>query len=295
MGKTKKKPARLCSACGYRHPTPTGKNCIFASPEQLDDLHHSDASDELSSSDDDRASNSGSRVVDDIPPEKGSGNKELETRINARLDRLETLVLKSLDNKPKPPAKACNTDTDDSLFSEDTQDWEMPRRRRHKNKFDQKRFLPEGEVMNSFEMLMLATANNMLYLLEKKMDLAPLVHHFKFLASKSVRATYKPDAFVSYDNIVRQRVAKHGLAAFGEVSQEEVVLQFCPENMVHRGKPGKKSDQSAQSKKKGSNGYCKHFNDDDCTYKACVYAHRCMACDDGSHGRKACPSLKKSR
>lgn len=264
------------------------KNCLFATLQQLENLHDNEASDERSSSDD----SSGNRSQHPKGPQ--GSNQDLETKLNARLDRLENLVLKSLDKKPKPSAaRGYGGDTDDSSFSEDSQGWDVPRRRKHKNKFEQKRFVPEGETLNSFEMLMLATANNLLYLLERDLDVSPLVHHFKFLATKAVRANYKPDAFVGYDNIVRQRVSKHGLAAFGEVSQEEVVLQFCPENMVYKGKSAKKSD-STQGKKKVNN-YCKHFNDDECHYKACTYAHRCMACDDISHGRKACPSVKKSK
>lgn len=248
MVNPKKKPARLCSSCGYRHPTPTGKNCMFTNVEVLEDNRHDEASDEMSSSDD-------GGIKEKVPPAKDSKDA-FEKKFNARLDRLENIMLQSLDKKPKSNISAY--DTTDSSFSEDTQDWEVYRRKKHRN-----------------------------------MDVTTLVHHLKFLATKAVKATYKPEAFILYDKAVRQRAAKTGLAAFGQVSQEEVVLQFCPENMVYKAKPGKKSD-APQSKKK-TNSYCKHFNDDDCHFKGCVYAHRCMACDDVNHGRKSCPSMEKSK
>lgn len=105
------------------------------------------------------------------------------------------------------------------------------RKRESKSKFQQKRFSPEGEPITSFEMLMLTTVNTMRYMLDREMDISTLVHHFKFLAAKAVAAQYKLEVFVNYDNAVCQRVPKVGLPAFSDVSQEEVVLQFCPENM----------------------------------------------------------------
>lgn len=97
---------------------------------------------------------------------------------------------------------------------------------------------------------------------------------------------YKPAAFVNYDNAVRQRVAKDGLTAFSEVSQEEVVLQFCPENM-----------QPKFSKKGGGSKklYCHQYNDGECHYKHCIFAHKCMACNEAGHGLRLCPAVKKSK
>lgn len=44
-------------------------------------------------------------------------------KFNARLDRLENLVLHSLDKKPKSNIQ--DYESADSSFSEDTQDWEV--------------------------------------------------------------------------------------------------------------------------------------------------------------------------
>lgn len=83
-----------------------------------------------------------------------------------------------------------------------------------------------------FEMLMLMTANTMVYMLEHDLELDSILHHLKFLASKATAARYKAEAFVSYNAIVIHRVSCDGIQAFAEVSQEEVILQFCQENIL---------------------------------------------------------------
>lgn len=40
--------------------------------------------------------------------------------------------------------------------------------------------------VTTFEMLMLTTANTLIYILDQNMDTTSLVHHFKFLAAKAV-------------------------------------------------------------------------------------------------------------
>lgn len=136
---------------------------------------------------------------------------------------------------------------------------------------------------------MLVTASTMIYLLDHDLDVSTLAHHFKFLATKATAAHYKPEAFTSDDNVLRHRVAKDGLQAFADVSQEEVVLQFCPENMFPC-KPVKKVEQ----KKKTSN-YCCQYNDAKWHYQNCIFAHRCLVCDELGHGRRLCPAVKKSK
>lgn len=45
--------------------------------------------------------------------------------------------------------------------------------RKAKSRFEQQKFLPEGETIASFEMLMLATANTMVYMLDHDMEIDP--------------------------------------------------------------------------------------------------------------------------
>lgn len=162
--------------------------------------------------------------------------------------------------------------------------------RKARSRFDQQKFVPDGENILSFEMLMLVTANTMVYMLEHDLELDSIVHHLKFLASKATAARYKAEAFVNYDAIVRHRVTREGIHAFAEVSQEEVFLQFCQENMLPKYKVSKKPDM-----KKKTTNYCRQYNDAECHYSNCIFAHRCLACDEMGHGRRLCPSVKKSK
>lgn len=298
MGKSKKnKAARLCTACGFRHPTPTGRNCSVVK-EKLDtlpgDLPENQHVDDDQSSDEDQGAAAAMHTQQ---------LKEVEFRdeLNARLDHLENIIMQSLKkdgqdvkkpdvHKPEIHDVASGAESDFSGFSDDSEDRRHRRKaRRAKSRFEQQRFSPDGEAVSSFEMLMLVTANTMTYLLDHDLDVSTLVHHFKFLAAKATAARYIPEAFVNYDSSVRHRVARDGLQAFADVSQEEVVLQFCPENMYPR-KPVKKPEQ----KKKTSN-YCRQYNDAECHYQNCIFAHRCLACDEQGHGRRLCPSVKKSK
>lgn len=132
-----------------------------------------------------------------------------KVEINQRLDKLENIVLQSLQKTERPCVKHCglhlsDIDTDDSYLSDDSEDSCRRKWCKTKSKFDQKRFSPESEPITSFEMLMLTTANAMMYMLDCDMDISSLVHHFKFLAAKAVAAQYKPEAFVNYDSAVRQ-------------------------------------------------------------------------------------------
>lgn len=293
MGKSKKKAARLCATCGYRHPTPTGKNCVMERRDLPD--------------------NSGVRFVEDEPPsdtaQEGAAaihdaqvrEAEFRDEFNARLDRLENLFMKSLEkDNSSAPAKLdkksvishdSELDSDDSVYSADTDDRRRRRKmKKAKSRFDQQHFVPDGEQILSFEMLMLVTANTMVYMLEHDLELDSIVHHLKFLATKATAARYKAEAFVNYDATVRHRVSRDGIQAFAEVSQEEVVLQFCQEHMLPKGKPVKKTEL-----KKKTTNYCRQYNDAECHYQNCIFSHRCLACDEMGHGRRLCPSVKKSK
>lgn len=294
----KKKAVRLCSSCGYRHGTPTGRNCPLAESNNsgfvpgvrqisaangldkpLPEPHRSRST----SSDSSHSAGVRRQQLDDM-----------QKAFSTRMDKLENLFIKSLDRKKRDVDITDSEFTDlDSSSEDDSPDRRSRRKRKHKKLFDQKRFLDEGEDLKSFEALMLLSTRHVLYMLEHGVDPKELVHHMKFMASKAVLGHYKADAFISYDRVVRDRANREGVSAFANVLQEDVVLHFSPENMVP--KPGKPSMKKSEPQKKKTGGYCRNFNDGDCAYPRCIFLHRCMACEDPSHGRKQCPSLKKSK
>lgn len=126
MGKHKKKSVRLCTTCGYRHSTPTGRNCEFVAnnSKDLPAVAGVERNEDPPSSDDEQGAAAALH---------GQQFREAEfwDEFNARLDRLEGLVLKSFekkDNDDESEKKATSVegisdlDSDDSLYSADTED-----------------------------------------------------------------------------------------------------------------------------------------------------------------------------
>lgn len=290
----RKKTVRLCSGCGYRHSTPTGKNCPLYNRENMDfnkDLASSSAEKQLLDEQGARGAARQSDSSSSSDPDVGS-LATIKKDFDSRLDKLESLFIKSLDHKrhvspSDTSGQESSTDSDSSVISR-----RRHRRKKHRESFDQSKFLEEGEELRTFECLMLMSSRHLMYLLDHGTDPSPLVHHIKFMSAKATLGHYKPEAFITYDAVVRRRAAKVGLSAFADVLQEDVVLHFSPENMLP--KPVKSSKKVDQSKKK-STGYCRAYNEGDCPYTICIFVHRCMACEESSHGRKQCPNLKKSR
>lgn len=307
----KKKNIRLCSGCGYRHGTPTGKNCPIAGEsgsglnkdfrpvvvEKQDITTEGAAARRLPRT---RSSSESSAVEHEV---RMSDLDNMQKSFADRMDRLESLFTKSLNTQKEEPHRSSRhvasdsdyTGRDTSSDSASTVLSRRHRRRKSKKIFDQARFVSEGEELRTFEGLVLMTSKHLLNMLEHGTDPTHLIHHLKFMATKATLGHYKHEAFLSYDRAVRQRATKEAGSAFSDVLQEDVVPHFSPENMLPK-MPSKVSKTNAGVQKKKSAGYCRAFNDGDCPYGAkCIFSHRCMACDEVAHGRKQCPSLKKTR
>lgn len=291
----RKKSLRLCSNCGYRHGTPTGKNCVLAGQRSVDfdkDLPADSARKELPAGAGAPAGRSRSDSSSSSDRDSSHRLDIMKKDFDSRLDKLESLFLKSLDHRRNASPSDTSGRDSSSDSSSSLAAHRHRRRRKHKESFDQSKFLEEGEDLRTFECLMLMSSRHLVYLLEHGVDPTHLVHHIRFMATKATLGHYKLEAFISYDAVVRRRVAKEGMSAFSDVLQEDVVLHFSPENMIPKViKQAKKGDQA----KKKSSGYCKAFNDGDCAFAKCIFTHRCMACDEASHSRKQCPNIKKSR
>lgn len=130
MGKSKKKAARLCSTCGYRHTTPTGKNCVMEQ-NKSEDL----PVDSSQHNEDDHSSDSEQEVAAALHNQQVR-EAEFHDEFSSRLDRLEKLFMKSLekdngDSKPDKKssvAQESDFDSDDSLYSAESEE----RRQRRK-------------------------------------------------------------------------------------------------------------------------------------------------------------------
>lgn len=125
--------------------------------------------------------------------------------------------------------------------------------------------------------------------LEKGEEVKPIVKHVEFMSKKALQCQYLPETFSAYDACVRERASRESVTSFGVVDQCETAMYFSKENMVHK---ANRSNKQGQGKKKGKQA-CWAYNDGACQFKFCNYGHFCSACEEGGHGRRDCPTLRK--
>ena len=130
---------------------------------------------------------------------------------------------------------------------------------------------------------MVVTFKTIQQLLDAKYDVSGVVKHGLTMAEKASKKVFEVEAFLLYDESVRERAGEAGPTAFGHVNQEDSLRFFSAENM-------RKATNKA--KKKGDKS-CIRFNDGGCNSKSCYFVHKCVACGDTTHGAKECKSKKK--
>ena len=99
-------------------------------------------------------------------------------------------------------------------------------------------------------------------------------------------------AFLLYDESVRDRAGEVGPTAFGQVDQEDALRFFSADNMK-KTTPKKSAAAASSMGKKKSDKLCIRFNDGGCNAKNCFFVHKCVGCDDTTHGKKECKAKKK--
>ena len=168
--------------------------------------------------------------------------------------------------------------------------WKSTKEKRKRNPFDHANFNKKGEKVDSFEKIMIVTFKTIEQLLNMGKDVKGLVRHGLALSEKASTGFYKVDAFVSYDDSVRERAGRQGPSTFGVVNQDDVMRYFCVDN-AERSRNAKASQSTG---KKKSDKVCLKFNSDTgCTFRFCNFVHRCVACDDAGHSKKDCKAIKR--
>ena len=192
-------------------------------------------------------------------------------------------------------------DVDDNEIDADWRDyqgvalWMKEKEKKIKNPFDQRAFTRKGEKVSSFESLMYVTFKTALKLMELKYDARGILKHGMAMAEKAAKNVYEVDAFLQYDESVRERAGQTGPSAFGTVVQEDVLMHYCFDNTI---KQKGSSKQQQSSKKAGSSKAektCLRYNEGGCNNKSCHFMHRCIACDDLGHPKKDCKNVNKGK
>lgn len=154
---------------------------------------------------------------------------------------------------------------------------------------------PQGEQIDTFERLMVVSVKTIDYMVREGLDISGIIQHITCLAEKASKNIYKVGALISYDAAVRERASREGPAAFGVVSQEDVLTYFCYD-ATEKAKPKQGNSAGGKVKKQAnSDRICLKFNrEGGCTYQNCLYSHKCLICEEVGHGRSECKIGKKS-
>ena len=171
--------------------------------------------------------------------------------------------------------------------------WRATKEKKKRNPFNHSSYTHKGEAVDSFEKLMVVTFKTMEELMSLGKDVKGLVRHGLALSEKASTGIYKVDAFVKYNESVRDRAGRQGPSTFGEVNQEDVMRHFCYDNAeTHR--VGKLSSKAPVAAKKRGEKICLKYNGENgCNFKSCTFKHSCIACEEPGHPRKECKALKK--
>ena len=168
--------------------------------------------------------------------------------------------------------------------------WKKEKDRVRKNPFDHRNYGKRGDVVESFEQLMVVLFKTMSQLQELKYDLKGIIKHGLMMSEKAAKDVYIPEAFIEYDESVRKRGGQVGPTAFGIVDQEDVLRFFSCEYLKSKKAAGGSAKSSTAKKSKT----CLRYNDGGCTYKNCSYQHKCIACEGWGHPKKDCRNVSAS-
>ena len=174
---------------------------------------------------------------------------------------------------------------------QDGQDlWRSTKEKKKRNPFEHGSYIRKGESVTSFEKLMVVTFKTLEQLLDLNKDVRGLVKHGLAMSEKASAGVYKVNAFIMYDESVRERAGRSGPSTFGQVDQEDIMRFFCYDNVD---KQKQLKSATAVSKKKADRTCLRYNGEAGCSFKNCSFAHKCIACEEMGHARKDCRVLKK--
>ena len=170
--------------------------------------------------------------------------------------------------------------------------WHLENEKKKKKTFDYQAYIRKGEKVTTFEEIMVVTFKTLSKIADLKGDVRGLIEHGLVMADKASKSLFVSEAFVGYDEGVRERAGESGPKAFGVVQQEEILKHFCYENTKKHRAQSKTQVKTSRSK---SDKTCHRFNDGGCQSKSCMYSHRCSNCDDYNHSKKNCTNGDKRK
>lgn len=184
-------------------------------------------------------------------------------QLQQRIDELERLVQGQAERQPPQRVRDDARRDSSRSSSEESSSRERDHRRgvgRRGGRYNHKRFTPQGEQVASFERLMVISMKTIEYVTREGLDISGLIQHITCLAEKASKNIYKVEALISYDAAVRDRAGREGPAAFGVVSQEDVLTYFCYDT-TERAKPKQGNFAGGKGKKQANgDGICLKFN-----------------------------------
>ena len=146
--------------------------------------------------------------------------------------------------------------------------WGKERDLKHHNPYDHRAHLAKGEKIENFEALVAITFKTLKKLVENKQESKGLICHGQTMAEKASKKVYHLDAFVMYDEAVRERAGRVGPTAFGTVVQED------DDNTI---KARQQTKIGTKEKRQKSEKTCNRYKENGCFSKTCNYQHKCQS------------------
>lgn len=291
-----RRQTRYCITCGGTHRKPTGQKCKRL--QQLEALENQQARDASPSSQETELA-IGAEAAREEPPIVNQPllDNDRFSRMEKLVERMAEVVFTDHNNnlndnqrgdgpgrneKPQGPGSDGSTS--------DTSGRHVRRRSRQHKIFAQDRHVNPGEVVNTFESLMVVTFRTLLDMGERAIPMSGLISHGLTMAEKAASGAYLDRACIAYDASVRQRALRVGHDAFGNPINEDLIRHFSLEN-------SKRFDnRNGQGGRKKRSNTCFRFNSDaGCNSKECIYTHRCNSCKQEGHSMKDCRASDRAK
>ena len=204
---------------------------------------------------------------------------------------------------PSPPpsdsegSESESDSSDSSSESDSDSESGAKSKKKKKGKYDAKKFLDEGDKIDSFERLMLANLRMAAKLLKKERNITGLLQHLILLVEKADSGMFASDCLCRYDEAVHLTANEKGLRSFAKIDPATIFRFLTYDGTV----AAEKAKRSAEVGRKSGRGrssvmyscYAYNYDTDGCK-GGCGYRHICCSCGSQAHIFGACPSKKPS-
>ena len=248
MGKRK---FNLCTKCGFRHASPTGKSCSARAGEQLEEqiiddktLQGGQVPNQVGLDDFCNPPDRRNAVEDRMKTIEGNVTT-LDAKLDLILNKFKSTHVKDVEDedvvqertrdieeawnevkprgrpahKPTKPGKKLRARSVSSSSSESATEGKEG----DTKYFERKRFAPKDHKFKRASEIVHVCAKTLEKVINEGGDPVPALKHLKFVSDKVAKGCFNFEAISGYDEAVRARVALEGYSEFAKIETDEVL------------------------------------------------------------------------